>query len=83
MNDTLTLAITGETTAIPVLVVAGVTKDATTWFHPRAFASQNTDAVAATDAFVCIPVFNERIKVVVTNAATGPAVFTVYYNSED
>ena len=80
-NANLTLTITGETSAIPILTVAGVTKNATTWFHPRAFASQNTDGGAATDAFVEIPVINEKIKAVVSVAATGTTALTVYYET--
>ena len=81
-NAAFTVAITGETTGIPILAAAAITKDAVTWFHPRAFASQNTDGVAATDAFVAIPIFKERIKVVTSVMATGTVTFTVIYDTD-
>jgi len=82
LNAAYTVAITGETSGIPILNAAAVSHNSVTWFHPRAFASQQTDGAAATDAFVEIPVLNERIKVVTTVAATGTVTFTVYYDSE-
>ena len=83
LNAAYTVAITGETTEIPILVAAAVSHNSVTWFHPRAYASQNTDGAAATDAFVEIPILNERIKVVTSVAATGTVDITVIYDSED
>lgn len=79
VTDNFDLTLTGETTEIPILIDAAVTKNTTTWWHPRAFAAQNTDGAAATDAFVEIPVFNERIKCVTALAGTtGEITVTVY-----
>lgn len=78
-NANLTLVVTGETTAVPILTAANITKNATTWFHPRTFANSTADGAAATDAFVEIPVYLERIKAVVSVAATGTTAITVYY----
>ena len=83
LNAAYTVAITGETSAIPILAAAVVSHNSVTWFHPRAFASQNTDGVAATDAFVEIPVLNERVKIVTSVAATGTVTFTLYYDSDE
>ncbi len=82
-NAAYTVAITGETTGIPILAAAAVSHNSVTWFHPRAFASQNTDGVAATDAFVKIPLLNERVKVVTSVAATGTITFTLFYENDD
>ena len=78
------LTLTGDTTGIPILIDLTVTASATTWYHPRAFATQNTDGDAATDAFVEIPLLNERIKCVTANAGTSKDItVTVIYDSED
>ncbi len=78
------LTITGETTGIPILIDLTVTASTTSWYHPRAFATQNTDGAAATDAFVEIPVLNERIKCVIANAGTTYDVaVTVTYDSDE
>ena len=82
-NANLTLAITGETSGIPILSVAGVTKDATTWFYPRALANHNDDGAAATDVCVKVPLLNERIKAVVSEVATGTTDLTIYFESDD
>jgi hypothetical protein len=82
LTDSFDIALTGETTGVPILTDASVAKNATTWWYPRAFASQNTDGVDATDAFVEIWVFNERISAVIANAGTGVGTITVYYDSE-
>jgi hypothetical protein len=82
IDDNFDLAITGETTEIPILTDATVTKNTTTWWHPRAFASQNTDGADATDAFDEIAVLNERIKVVQSNATAGTTTITVIYDAE-
>ena len=79
----LTLVISGETTAIPILTAAGVTKNATTWFYPRAFPSQVTDGASEADARCEIPILNERVQVVVSVAATGTTTITMIYDSED
>ncbi len=81
-TDNFDMTLTGNTTGIPILLDITVTKTATTWWHPRAFATQNTDGVAATDAFVQIPVFNESIKCVIANTAAGVIVVTVYYDAD-
>ena len=49
------IALTGETTGIPILTDTAIGNNATEWFHPRALASKVADGSAATDAFVCIP----------------------------
>ena len=83
LSDNFDITLTGETSAIPILVDATVTKNTTTWWHPRAFASQNTDGADATDAFVQIPIYNERISAVFANAGTGVGTITVYYDSDE
>ncbi len=76
------IALTGATTGIPILIDAAIANNATEWFHPRAFASQNTDGANATDAFVQIPVVNEPIQCVTTNAGTtGIITITVIYET--
>jgi hypothetical protein len=80
-NANLTVVITGETSEIPILTAAGVTKDAVTWFYPRALANHNDDGAAATDVCVEVPVLDERIKAVVSVAATGTIALTVYYET--
>ena len=82
-NAAPTLTITGETSEIPILTAAEVTKDAVTWFYPRALANHNDDGVAATDVCVEVPILNERIKAVVSVAATGTTVLTVYFKTTD
>ena len=78
------LTLTGETTGIPILIDLSATESATTWYHPRAFATQNTDGDPATDAFVEIPVLKERIKCVTANAGTTKDItVTVIYDSDD
>lgn len=78
LNAAYTVAITGETSGIPILAAAAVSHNSVTWFRPRALVSKNTDGTAATDAFVEIPVLNERIKVVTSVAATGTVTITAY-----
>jgi hypothetical protein len=60
-----------------------IANNSTVWWHPRAFATQNTDGVDGTDAFVEIPVFNESIKCVIANTAAGVITVRVIYDSED
>jgi hypothetical protein len=83
LNAAYTVAITGATTGIPILAAAAVSHNSVTWFHPRVLASKNTTGAAATDALVEIPVFNERIKVVTSVAATGTVTFTLIYDSDE
>lgn len=83
LNAAYTVAITGETSGIPILNAAAVSNNSVTWFHPREYASQRADGADATDAFVKIPVLNERIKVVTSIAATGTVEFTIYYDSDE
>lgn len=77
------LTITGEITGVPILTVtnAGTSE---VWWHPRALATQNTDASAATDAFVDIEVVLERIQVVVAQGgASATGTITAYINHPD
>jgi len=77
------LVITGETSGIPILTAANV-GTSTVWYHPRAFASKNTTGAAATDAFVKIPILNERIKVVVDEGgASKEGTMTLYYETNE
>jgi len=67
------LAITGETTGVPILTKANAGTTAT-WFYPRAMANKNTDGAAETFSSEDIHVFKERIKIIVAqggNATTG------------
>ncbi|MHC4705414.1 MAG: hypothetical protein ACYTFQ_33135 [Planctomycetota bacterium] len=82
LNAAYTVAITGETTGIPILAAAAVSHNSVTWFHPRALASLNTAGTDGTDAFVEIPIFNERIKIVTSVAATGTVTLTVLYDAD-
>ena len=82
LNAAYTVAITGETSGIPILAAAAVSHNSVTWFHPRVLANHNDDGAAATDACVEVPVFSERIKVVTSVAATGTVKFTLYYDSD-
>lgn len=78
------LTLTGETTGIPILIDLTATESATTWYHPRQLATKGADGAAATDAFVEIPVFNERISCVLANAGTTKDVaVTVIYDSDE
>lgn len=83
IDDNFDIAITGETTGIPILTDAAVTKNTTTWWHPRALANHNDDGAAATDVCVEVPVVNERLKLVQSNATAGVATWTVIYDSEE
>lgn len=82
LNAAYTVAITGATSGIPILAAAAVSHNSVTWFHPRALASLNTAGTDGSDAFVAIPVLNERIKVVTSVAATGTVTFTLIYDSD-
>ncbi len=76
------LVITGEDSGIPILTAANV-GTSVVWYHPRAFASQNTDGDAAADAFAEIHVLNERIKVVVDEGgASKEGSMTIYYDTD-
>jgi orotate phosphoribosyltransferase-like protein len=81
IDDNFDLTITGETTGVPILTDTTVTKNTTTWWHPRALISQNTDGVAGTDALDHISVLNERIKIVQANASAGETTITVIYDA--
>lgn len=83
LNAAYTVAITGETSGIPILAAAAVSHNSVTWFHPRVLASDNTDGAAATDFCVEIPVLNERVKIITTEAATGTVTFTLFYDSDE
>lgn len=83
LNAAYTVAVTGETTAIPILNAAAVSHNSVTWFHPRELASKRSDGTAATDAFVEIPLAGERVKVVTSVAATGTVTFTLVYDGDN
>ena len=83
LNAAYTVAITGETSGIPILAAAAVSHNSVTWFHPRVLANHNDDGAVATDVCVEVPVLNERIKVVTSVAATGTVTFTIYYDSDE
>ncbi len=76
------LVITGEDSGIPILTAANV-GTSVVWYHPRAFATQNTDGDAGADAFTEIPILNERIKVVVDEGgASKEGSMTIYFDTE-
>ena len=83
LNAAYTVAITGETTGIPILAAAAGSHNSVTWFHPRALVSVHTTGAVSAIAVTEIPVLNERIKVVTSVAASGTVTFTLYYDSED
>lgn len=83
VTDNWDLTLTGETTGIPILVDATVATNATTWWHVRELIAKGSDGSAATDAFACIPVVNERIKCVTANAGTtGVITVTIIYDAD-
>lgn len=59
-----TLTITGETSAIPIMVKANA-GTSTVFYYPRAFPNAAADGAAGTVATELIPIKDERIKVVV------------------
>jgi hypothetical protein len=77
------IELTGNTTGIPILNDDTIANNSTVWWHPRAFATKNTDGADATDAFVKIPVLNESIKCVIANTAAGVITVAVYYDSDE
>jgi len=83
-SDDFDITLTGETTGIPILFDTTTKETATTWYHPRAYANQEPDGDVSQDAFVEIPILNERIKCVIAN--TGAAklgTVTVIYDSDE
>jgi len=64
------LTITGETSAVPILIKANA-GTSVVWFYPRAFPNQNTDGAAEADAREDIHVAEERIKVAVKDAVAA------------
>ncbi len=68
-NDT-DIVLTGETTAVPILTDSPV---ATETFHPRAPANHSGTGAAETAGSELIPVYNERIKVVVGSGGNAGA----------
>lgn len=83
--DTLAdLTITGETTGVAILTKANAgTSDV--WFYPRAFPNQLTDGAAGTSPDWAIPVFQERIKLVVAQGGgtTSRVGYITYYTEEE
>ena len=78
------IAITGETTGVPILTKTDMSASATTWLYPRVIPNKHTDGAAFTDSTADIYVVNERIACVVTAAGTTEAItITVFYDSED
>lgn len=78
------IALTGETTGVPILDDDSVTASATTWYYPRALATVHTTGAVSAIVAVEIPVLNERIKVVTALAGTTKDItVTVIYDSED
>jgi len=65
------LVVTGETSGTPILTVTNAgTSDA--WYYPRAVVNEVADASADTNR-VRIPIFDERIKVVVAQGGSAAA----------
>lgn len=78
------IALSGGVTGIPILTDADVANNATVWWHPRALVAKHTDGTAATDAFAEIPVVDEPITCVITNAGTtGAITVTVLYDTDE
>ena len=70
------LTITGETTAVPILVDASAA--ASEWYYPLADRNKNTDGTALTDFTELIRVSHERIRIVIAggdNAGAGRISF--------
>lgn len=81
LTDNFDLTLTGETTEVPILVDATVSKNTTTWWYPRAIPSNNTDGSDFTNCVADIFTVRERIKAVLANAGTGVGTITVYYET--
>jgi len=77
------LTITGETTAVPILVKANA-GTSTVWFYPVAELNLNTDGSAVTYAFMYINLVDERVKVVVAQGGdTKTGTITVFYETAE
>lgn len=68
------VAVTGETSGVPILVDATVAGTAVDWYYPRALPSKNTDGEDFANCTADIHVVDERIKTVITNGDAGAAV---------
>ena len=83
VTDNFDVTLTGATSGIPMLLDITVTKNTTTWWHPRVLATNSGSGAAATDAFVEIPICDEPIQCVTANAgATGEITVTAFYDTE-
>jgi hypothetical protein len=77
------LTITGETTAVPILVKANA-GTANVFYYPRVIPNKNTDGTAFTDVAADIRVLNERIKVVVAQGGdTLTGTITAYVDTPE
>lgn len=75
------LTITGETTAVEILVKANA-GTSTVWYYPRVIPNKNTDGSAFTDLAADIHVLNERIKVVAAQGGdTKTGTITAYVDT--
>lgn len=84
VTDNFDIALTGRTTGVPILTDATVTKNTTTWWHPRAIPAKHSDGSAFTDFGVEIPVAGEQVQCVTANAGTtGEITVTVVYDDDN
>ena len=78
------LAVTGETSGVPILTDTDLGASTTTWRYPREIPHKVSDGAVHTNVAVPVWVLNERIQCVITSAGTTADVtITVYYDSED
>jgi len=79
-TSTADITITGETSGFAMLTKANITKSATSVFYPRAPA--HTVAAGATTSavvLVAVPVFDERIKLVMAQGGNAQSYTVTYY----
>lgn len=79
LANTADLVITGETTGVAILTDSPAASE---WFYPRAFGSQATDGAAGTSPDHLVPVFHERIKIVVAQGGTSVTGTITFYTDE-
>ncbi len=76
------LAVTGETSGVPILTHTDLSASATTWLYPRDIPHKVSDGLVHTNVASPVHVFSERIKCVITNAGTTKDVtITAYYDA--
>ena len=78
-TSTADIVVTGNSSAIPILTKANITKSATSWFYPRALANTVAAAAASGISQELIPITNERIKTVMTGGGNAQSYTLTFY----